>query len=78
MVITEAQKRNIYKYIEKNKDKILENTRLREKKKWDTDQEFKERKKLAMKAYRDRIKDDEELYQQKKEYQRLYRLRKTI
>lgn len=78
MTITEAQKRNIYKYIEKNKEKILESAKIRERTKWNTDEEFKERKKLAMKAYRDRIKEDEELYQRKKEYQRLYRLRKTI
>lgn len=72
MTITEAQKRSIYKYIEKNKEKFLESAKIRERNKWNTDEEFKERKKLAMKAYQSKINENEELKQQKKEYQKEY------
>lgn len=54
MPCSEAQKRASKKWALANKDKINETTAKRMKNKYNNDDEYREQKKLEMKAYRDK------------------------
>jgi len=63
---------NMTLYYQQNKDKILSAAREREKNKYKNDPEYKQKKIIAMKLYRDRINQDETLAEKKKAYQKEY------
>jgi len=53
-------------------DEKLRIARTREKMKYQTNKDFKEKKKIAMKLYRQRIKQDETLREKNEAYQKAY------
>lgn len=73
MVMTPKQKEAIIKYRENNREKVNAYIASFERNKYNTNEEFKQKKLEKAKEYRERINADEELKQKAREYQKKYR-----